>query len=119
VSVALRIQHAERMPHIAICGPPGSPVFFFLHYLINGMIFGVGGGNTEHKFYNSACNISHSKKDSPACKLLFASLYYPRKLALTSDFFPSLSKFNKTFNFFCIYHQIDAHLLYSVIYVLH
>jgi hypothetical protein len=38
VLVALVIQHAMRMRHIAICGLPRSTIFF-THYLLNGRIF--------------------------------------------------------------------------------
>jgi hypothetical protein len=39
VSVALGIQQAMRMRHIAICSLPRS-IIFFPHYLINGTILG-------------------------------------------------------------------------------
>ena len=38
VFIALVIQHAMRMLHIVICGPPGI-CSIFPHYLINGTIF--------------------------------------------------------------------------------
>jgi len=38
VIVVLGTQHAKRMRHIFICGPPGFTIFF-PHYLIDGTIF--------------------------------------------------------------------------------
>ena len=46
VSVALGVQHATRMRHIAICVLPHSTIFF-PHYLINGTI--LEKKVTEHK----------------------------------------------------------------------
>ena len=46
VFVALGIQHAVRVRHIAICVLPRSTIFL-PHYLINGTIFGKKV--TEHK----------------------------------------------------------------------
>jgi len=66
VSVALVIQHALRMRHIAICGLPRSTIFF-PHYLINGTIFGKKV--TEHKMCvlifctTFVRKISHCKKN--------------------------------------------------------
>ena len=40
VFVALGIQHAMHMRHIAICGLPAPLYNIFPHYLIKGMIFG-------------------------------------------------------------------------------
>ena len=45
VSVALGIQHALRMRFIVICHLSGSTIFF-PRYLINGTIFGEGGGGS-------------------------------------------------------------------------
>jgi hypothetical protein len=42
VHVALLHQHATRMPHIvtSFVAPHSPPIFFFLHCVINGVIFG-------------------------------------------------------------------------------
>jgi hypothetical protein len=47
VFVALRLQFAKRMHHTAICGQPGSTVFF--HIVMNSMTLGRGGGILKHK----------------------------------------------------------------------
>ena len=74
--VALVIQHAMRMRHIVNCGLPRSTIYIYiyiyiyiLHYLTNDMIFGEGGGVTEHKMCvmvsstTFVSNISRSKKN--------------------------------------------------------
>jgi hypothetical protein len=46
VSVTLVIQHSMRMRHTVFCGLSRS-TNIFPHYLINGTIFGGGGGSYE------------------------------------------------------------------------
>ena len=66
VSVVLIIQHAKRMRHIAICGLPGSTIFW-PQFLINATNFGKKLLNIKCVLIFSTAlvyNISHSKKNS-------------------------------------------------------
>jgi hypothetical protein len=66
--VAVVIQHATRMRHIAICGLSGSTIFF-PHYLTKGTILGgknYSPQNVRFDFlYNFCLKHSHCKQNSP------------------------------------------------------
>ena len=47
VSVALGIQHAKRMRRIILSSVACPDLPFFSHYLLNGTVFGGGGGRVS------------------------------------------------------------------------
>jgi len=84
------------MRHIVICGLSGSTIFFFLHYLINGTIF--GGNNWLNikcvLFFSTTFiwNISRSKKnlerDYYKCSyILIQSTRYSFRIVIKPEIF--------------------------------